>query len=100
VTTDIKIPGRVRDRLKLVGTTLYGSRWKRPLAVALGTSEQQVHRWYGGQGHQGDLDARLVGVLDEAEMNAAGLRRKLSRFVTTQTARQRRRLERDRRCND
>lgn len=96
MTAEIQIPSRMRDRLKLVGTTLYGPRWKRPLAVALGTSEQQVHRWLGGQGPQGDLDARLVGVLDQAEINAAGLRRKLSRFVTTQTARQRRRMERDR----
>lgn len=37
------------DMLAAIGIALYGERWQRPLAKALGIHDRQVRRWMSGQ---------------------------------------------------
>jgi hypothetical protein len=54
VTPEIALPDRDHsitvseaDRFTIAGLTLFGARWKAPLARALGVSRETVSRWTG-----------------------------------------------------
>jgi hypothetical protein len=77
------IPPSFAARLALVGSTLYGSRWKGPLARALGHSRITINRWVRGAPRGLDVDHELVALLAEIEARSCGLREAMQRFLAT-----------------
>jgi hypothetical protein len=77
------IPGRFRDRLRYVGETLYGRRWRAAIARDLHVSRRSIDRWMCGRGRAANIDRRLVEVLEHSSKQLLSLRRDMARFVST-----------------
>jgi len=66
-----KIPNA--QRLAQIGEVLYGKRWQRQLAEALGKDEAQIRRWIKGQSVLDDTvieQAEDIGHARRAEIDA------------------------------
>jgi hypothetical protein len=77
----IAIPSPFPARLALVGSTLYGARWKGPLARALGYSRITINRWVRGAPRGPDVDRELVELLADFEARSGELRAAMERFL-------------------
>ncbi len=62
------------NRLRHVGTQLFGRYWQNALARALGVSRHTLYRWLRGERTPpADLDARLMSITTAAAAGAARL---------------------------
>ncbi|WP_375312832.1 hypothetical protein WHZ77_06010 [Bradyrhizobium sp. A5] len=67
-------PKDLPGRLELVGTTLYGSQWRRRLAAGLRIGRATLHGWMTGAWEPvRDVDGELIALLD-SERDAAAAR--------------------------
>ena len=71
------------DMLILVGRSLYGERWLRPLAADLGIDYRQVVRWRDGGRLTAEhpLWGRALELLEARAAEAAGAARSLKRWA-------------------
>ena len=60
----IQAPRDIPGKLKFVGEHLFGTAWKRRLAVGLGVSRSTLHSWLGGHKTDRDIEFDLVLLID------------------------------------
>jgi hypothetical protein len=66
------------DLVRDVGAALYGPRWQRELARALGVSERAVRRWVGNEAAPpADIEPRLRVLIDARIVELHTLRLRL-----------------------
>jgi hypothetical protein len=71
------------DMLAKIGRTLYGARWRLPLATALGTHEGQLRRWEQRPGdlqHDDPLFAAASELLRQHAQECEAMRATLERW--------------------
>lgn len=86
----LTIPNDLPGRLRVAGTTLYGSSWRSRLAAGLGVSRSTLFEWCRGGKAVVDIDAAIIDLIDrerdEASLRGIQLTALKNRFVSRRSS--------------